>query len=250
MTNDDVSLVDMNDIPAALGLMTRLPVEAGPRGAKAAWAWPFAGALVALIAGLIGWALLALGFGAGVVAATVLALMALLTGAMHEDGLADTADGLFGGWTVARRLEIMKDSRIGTYGVLALLLVTLARWSALSVLLATGHVLAPLMAAAMISRAALPVAMIALPFARTDGLSKGTGMPPRAAAGLGLILTLIAALLLTGWTAIPAALVAAALVLLVGFLALAKIGGQTGDILGAMQQLAEVAVLATLAGAI
>jgi adenosylcobinamide-GDP ribazoletransferase len=250
MADRDGVLVDIEDGPAALGLMTRLPVSPGSRGARAAWAWPLAGALVALIAGLAGWILMALGLVPGVAAAAVLAVGAMLTGAMHEDGLSDSADGLFGGWTVARRLEIMKDSRIGTYGMLALLLVTLARWSALSFLMATGHLLAPLIAAAMISRAALPVAMIALPFARTEGLAQATGEPPRMAAALGLLLTLIAALLLTGVAAIPAMVAAAVMVLLVGLVALAKIGGQTGDILGAMQQLAEVAVLGVLCGAI
>ena len=68
----------------------------------------------------------------------MLALGAMLTGGLHEDGLSDTADGLFGGWTRERRLEIMKDSRVGSYGVLALVLVTLVRWSALTAILAAG----------------------------------------------------------------------------------------------------------------
>ncbi len=73
-----------------------------------------------------------LGLGSGIVAAMVLAAQAMITGAMHEDGLADTADGLWGGWDKARRLEIMKDSHIGTYGVMALILTVLVRWSALA----------------------------------------------------------------------------------------------------------------------
>ena len=250
MTDRDGPLMDAGDMQAALGLMTRLPVSAGSRGANAAWAWPLAGALVAFLAGLAGWLLLALGMVPGVAAAMVLAVGAMLTGAMHEAGLADSADGLFGGWTVARRLEIMRDSRIGSFGVLALLLVTLARWSALSFLMATGHLLVPLIAAAMISRAGLPVAMIAMPFARADGLAQATGEPPRRAAALGLLVTLVVVLLLTGAAAIPAVVAAAAVALAVGVFALARIGGQTGDILGAMQQLTELAVLAVLCGTI
>jgi len=80
-----------------------------------------------------------LGVTPGVTAVLVLALSALLTGGLHEDGLSDTADGLYGGWTKARRLEIMQDSRVGSYGVLALVLVTLARWSALTAVLVFGQ---------------------------------------------------------------------------------------------------------------
>src|SRR5690606_7211497 len=152
------------------------------------------GLIVAALAGLVGWILLAIGIVPGVAAAVVLAILALLTGAMHEDGLADSADGLFGGWEKVRRLEIMKDSRIGTYGMLAVLMVTLARWSALTFLMATGHILAPLVAAAMLSRAALPVIMYALPPARDDGLAVATGTPPRAAIILGLAVALVAGL--------------------------------------------------------
>ena len=185
MARATMPLVDPQDLAGALGLLTRLPVAAGTRGARAAWAWPLAGLAVALIAALAsaGWC-----WRSGWCPASpprALAVMALLTGAMHEDGLGDSADGLFGGWTAARRLEIMKDSRIGTYGMLALLLVTLGRWSALTFLIATGHVLGPLIAAAVLSRAALPVAMLALPAARPDGLSRATGTPPRAGGGAG-----------------------------------------------------------------
>jgi adenosylcobinamide-GDP ribazoletransferase len=172
--------------------------------------------------------------------------MALLTGAMHEDGLADSADGLFGGWEKTRRLEIMRDSRIGTYGMLALLYVALGRWAALSFLMATGHNLAPLLTAAVLSRAALPVVMHALPPARSDGLGAATGAPPRLTVVFGLILALLIGLLLTGWAVIPATLAAAGAALVVALTAQAKIGGQTGDILGATQQLAELAILATL----
>jgi adenosylcobinamide-GDP ribazoletransferase len=88
--------------------------------------------------------------------------------------------------------------------------------------------------------------MHALPPARSDGLGAATGAPPRLTVVFGLILALLIGLLLTGWAVIPATLAAAAAALVVALTAQAKIGGQTGDILGATQQLAELAVLATL----
>jgi adenosylcobinamide-GDP ribazoletransferase len=232
---------------AAFGLLTRLALPRhAPVGAAAAWAWPLAGAVVGGIAGLAGWA--TQGLGAGIAAAVVLAAQAMLTGAMHEDGLADTADGLWGGWTRERRLEIMKDSHIGSYGVLALLLVTLVRWSALATLIGTGGILAAAIAVGAISRVPMALVMAALPNARRTGLSQAVGRPDfgtvlgalavallLASLAIGPVATLLAALL----CALPCAALALA--------ARARLGGQTGDILGAAQQLAEAAALAALA---
>jgi len=245
----DLPLAEPQDIAEALGLLTILPAVGDGRGARAAWAWPLAGLAVALLTALLAWVLKGIGVVPGVIAAAILATQALLTGGMHEDGLADTADGLFGGWTVAQRLEIMKDSRIGSFGVIALLCVLLAKWSALTFLLATHHLLGPLVAAAVLSRAALPVAMIAMPPARPGGLGASTGTTPRAAAALGLAIALVVALLWLGWAIFAAAVGAGVMALAVAVLAQARIGGQTGDILGAMQQMAELGVLVALTAA-
>ncbi|MBE3640656.1 adenosylcobinamide-GDP ribazoletransferase, partial [Mangrovicoccus algicola] len=176
-------LLDLRDIAAALGLLTRLPVKVNTgfaiaRGAGAAWAWPLAGLAVAVTAGGAGWIAQAAGLPATLAAGLVLGLQALLTGAMHEDGLADCADGLWGGWSRARRLEIMKDSHIGSYGVLALVLATGLRWQALLLLLplgATGWGI--WLGACMISRGAMVAVMAALPRARPGGLSATAGRP-------------------------------------------------------------------------
>ncbi|MEL6316326.1 MAG: adenosylcobinamide-GDP ribazoletransferase, partial [Pseudomonadota bacterium] len=127
------------DLAAAAALLTRAPVpvdhaHAGRRGARAAWAWPVVGAALggAAAAALAGG--LALGLPPGPAAAAALAALVLATGALHEDGLADLADGLGGGRDRARALEIMRDSRIGAFGAAALLLAFLARWSALAAL--------------------------------------------------------------------------------------------------------------------
>ncbi|MCM2561387.1 adenosylcobinamide-GDP ribazoletransferase [Lutimaribacter sp. EGI FJ00015] len=239
------------DILAAIGLLTRLPVrlhdDITARGARAAWAYPLAGAVVAGLAGVLGWAALALGLTPALAAGLALAALIVVTGALHEDGLADCADGFWGGWTRDRRLEIMKDSRIGAYGVLALVLGVGLRWAALTALFAKGWVVAPLIIAAMGSRAAMPALMAALPHARDTGLSHQVGRPDARAATVALALGLLAAVLLgglaTAFWATAAALLSA---LAVARLARARIGGQTGDVLGATQQCCEIAILLAL----
>src|SRR5579859_4183958 len=145
------------------------PIDDG-EVARASWALPLAGFLVAL-AGAAVYAI-AHRFGLAPEPAAVLALVAtiLVTGAMHEDGLADTADGLGGGRTREQKLEIMRDSRIGTYGACALVLSILLRWSALQAIAEPSGVTAALLVAHVAARAALPVFMWLVPPARPDGL--------------------------------------------------------------------------------
>ncbi len=236
------------DIQAAIGLLTRLPMPmiAGPmRGAGTAWAWPMVGALIGAVAALVSVVGIAMGATAGVVAALVIGVQVMLTGAMHEDGLADTADGFWGGWDKTRRLAIMKDSHIGSYGVMALLIVGLLRWSALSVVIAQGGGGA-LVAVGALSRVPMVLLMAALPNARGGGLSQSVGRPNARIAAMALAIGGAIGLLVLG---MPALWLAAIIALPCGALALvarAKIGGQTGDNLGASQQLAEAAALATL----
>jgi adenosylcobinamide-GDP ribazoletransferase len=235
------------DLLSAFALLTRLPLpDHRSTGAASAWAWPLVGAVLGALAALVACAALWLGVTPGVTAVLVLGTLAMLTGALHEDGLSDTADGLYGGWTRERRLEIMKDSRIGSFGMLALLLVTLARWSALTALLVHGGHWQALIAAGALSRAPMGLIMAVLPSARGEGLSHATGRPNLRVALLGASMAVAIACLLAGWAALP--MIAAAFVVsaLLALSALRRIGGQTGDILGASQQLAEVACLAVL----
>ncbi len=250
MAGRDILSQILADLRLGIGLFTRLPLAGEvdmQRGASSAWAWPLAGLLPAVI-GLIAISVSVwLGLSAGFSAALGMALMIMGTGAMHEDGLADTADGFWGGWDPARRLEIMKDSRIGTYGVIALLLTLLARWSILSSLIAAGTVWGPLLAASVLSRAPMVGLMALMSPARPDGLSRAVGRPDLRAFGIGGGVALVVAMALTGWAALPASVAALIAAGLLGKLAQSKIGGQTGDVLGAAQQLAEVSVLAVLA---
>lgn len=253
MRRDDTPQVF--DIPAALGLLTRLPIRldasrAAARGAAAAWAWPLAGVAVGAFGATVALVCLGLGLGAGPAAAVAIGTQILLTGALHEDGLADTSDGLWGGHDRARRLEIMKDSRVGSYGVLALLMITLLRWSALAAILSTDSAFAVLVVAGALSRAPMAALMAILPNARGSGLSQSVGRPSAFTVLVGIALAFAIGVGGVGWAILPASLATLAVTIALGSLARAKIGGQTGDILGACQQVSEACILAILAASL
>ncbi|WP_108482307.1 adenosylcobinamide-GDP ribazoletransferase [Oceaniglobus ichthyenteri] len=240
------------DIAAALGLLSRLPIpvngsQTQRRGAASAWAWPVAGALIGACSGGIGFMALALGMPPKLAAGFVLATGAIITGGLHEDGLADTADGLWGGWTRERRLEIMKDSHIGSYGVIALILSFGLRWVALTAMFETGLGAWGVIGAAILSRAPMVVLSWRMTQARPGGLSASLGRPDGRTAALSVFVTLLMATPLLGLALVPAMLAVTLSTAVFARIAQAKIGGQTGDILGATQQLGEIAVLATLA---
>lgn len=238
----------LSDIPAAFSLLTRLPIPvdhelAGKRAAVATWAYPLVGAALGLIAGIIGSLLYWFGAPASIAAIAALVTLAITTGGMHEDGLADCADGFGGAYDKTRRLEIMKDSRIGAYGAIALVLFLLARATSMEALINTTFIPA-LIAVGAASRLPMVLAMYAMPNARTDGLSSKVGKPPEIALIIALISTLALCYLCIGWAGILVfgwAMIAA---IIMALLAHRSIGGQTGDVLGAMQQWAEVGALA------
>lgn len=238
------------ELRLAFLLLTRLPVGAirgaAPGMAASSWAWPLVGAAVGAIATLVAGLSLWLGLPPAMAAILALTASALATGGMHEDGLADLADGFGGGGDRARKLEIMRDSRIGAYGVIALVLALGFRGFGIAALAESGSVTAALIGIAAASRAVLPAALILMPPARADGLGRSAaGAEPRPAliaAGIGF-----ACLLPMGFgTALAAALVIALAATAVAALAMRQIGGQTGDVMGAMQQLAECAGWAVL----
>ena len=250
MTKNDNAMFRLSDIAQAISLLTRLPVPSddNSRGGDAAWAYPIAGLLVGCIGSVV--VLLAVWAGLPNVLAALLcvAALAVVTGAIHEDGLADTADGLWGGWTREARLEIMKDSHIGIYGVIALILAIAARWVALWLLLdiGTGTALSALMTGCMLSRAPMPTLMAALPHARSTGLSHGVGSVSPPTAAVAWIIAVVCGLTLTGGAVLWAAFWAGVVTLILARIAQQKIGGQTGDILGATQQVTEIAILFSL----
>ena len=241
-----------HDFEIALTFLTRLPVRSSRAGAPVELAasapmFPLVGALVGLVGG--GFYVAAAWLGLPPLPAAILALaaMTLLTGALHEDGLADIADGFGGGHSRQNKLDIMRDSRLGSFGAIVLTLSLLARISALAALAGPAAVTAVLVAAGAVSRALLPMALIAWPLAREDGLAATAGRPHPARAAVALIVaTLLAFLLLPPLAAMTALLMAAAAGGVVGLLAQRQIGGLTGDVLGAIQQMAEIAFLLVL----
>ncbi len=245
-TDGDMSF--RTDLISALMLLTRLPVRGTPtpRAADAAWAWPIAGLVVGMLSGAVGWVAAQSGLVPALAAGLALAVAVAVTGALHEDGLADVADGFWGGYDPARRLEIMRDSRIGTYGVVALILSLGARWGLLVAALDQGAFFWVMVSAAVASRAPMALVMRWLPGARADGLSHATGVPPAKAVWLGLAIGALALLVHGPLAALVAAAMVAAAVSGLCAVARRKIGGQTGDVLGASQQLAEIAILAAL----
>ncbi len=247
----------IHDLAACLRFYSRLPVprlpgeedpHAVPDFRRVPRMLPVAGLILALPAALVLLAAWRIGLGPFLAAILALAALVLVTGALHEDGLADVADGL-GGATRVRRLEIMRDSRIGTYGATALVLVLSLRIGALATLLdrAGAAAAAALVLAAALSRVAALLPMVLLDPARPGGLSAAVGSPNRrtlrVAAGFGLALALLALPVLPAAGILAMIALAGLAALALTRLAAAKIGGQTGDVVGACQQAAEAAAL-------
>lgn len=250
VTKNDTTPFSLWDIPLALVLLTRLPLPRLPeptfdRQSRAAWAYPLAGLVVGALACGVAWIAIWAQLPTLAAATLLVTILILATGAMHEDGMADTADGLWGGFSTKRRLEIMKDSHIGTYGVLALLLSQMLRVTAITTLIGAG-LLTGVLAACLFSRALMPVLMRALPNARRAGLSHSVGAPPLPSALAGFGLATLLSLLLLGGSAIAPMLCALLGAAIVARIATVKIGGQTGDILGATQQVSEIVFLLAL----
>jgi adenosylcobinamide-GDP ribazoletransferase len=228
-----------------LPLAHRAPIESGDL-ARASWAFPVVGVLVGGVGALayaIAWQV-----GLPPKPAAVLALAGTLvtTGCLHEDGLADTADGFGGGRYRERKLDIMRDSRLGTFGVCALVMSLLLRAAAVAAIASPPAVALALIAAHASARAVLPAFMRFVPPARPDGLSAQVGQPSRRCVTVAVLLgvaVLGAALGLAA--ALIGALLAASAWFFMAWLSVRQIGGQTGDVLGALEQIVEILILLT-----
>src|SRR4051794_20812045 len=241
----------LDDFKTAVAFLTRLPMP-HPQGpmpenfVRAHRMFPVVGALIGAAVGLICLALRAIGVPDLAAAALALGASAILTGALHDDGLADVADGFGGGRDKAAKLEVMRDSRLGTYGALVLVTAFVARVGALSTLPRADVILA-LIATHALARAPLAVLAATMPYAR-EGLAASIGRPdPSVAFAASLVAAVIAFLALPAGVAMTAIIVTAASAMCFAILAQRQIGGQTGDVLGAAEQVCEVAVLLTLA---
>jgi adenosylcobinamide-GDP ribazoletransferase len=204
----------------------------------------------ALIGASVGGAAAGLGelVPAGVAATVAVLLGVLLTGAFHEDGLADTADAVAGGWTVERRLDILEDPHHGTYGVSALCGSIVLRVVAVASL-TPAAAFASLVAAHALGRGAAVVAMGVVPAAGPSGLgadyARAVGTGRAIAAGVVAVAIGAAA---TGWWVLPLAVTAALAAVIVAAVAVRAFGGISGDVLGAVEQVAECFVLVVVTG--
>jgi adenosylcobinamide-GDP ribazoletransferase len=224
----------------AVAFLTRLPVGGGPLSPRAALWFPAVGAA---LGALVGGAAVGMAYGVPplLAGALAVALELLLTGALHADGLADSADGL-GGRDRDHALAIMRDHALGAYGACALVLVLLVKAVALGALAEREAVL-PVVAAFAVSRAA-PLALAAgLPYARPEG---GTG---RLLEGLTALVAAAGVLLGAAIAGVagPLALAAVPVTCLVWWLARRRLGGVTGDVMGAAIELTAAAALVALA---
>lgn len=237
-----------DDFMTATALLTRLPVGAAApaEGAVAAagWAFPLVGAGIGalcaaafFVAGFLGLARLPAAF-------LAVAAGLALTGAFHEDGLADTADGFGGGADREQKLAIMRDSRHGTYGILALVLSVGVRTAALAAIGDPIHAGLALIAVHAASRGALPILMRRLPTARADGLAATAGRPGPGVTIVAVLLTVIIAVAALGpLTGAVAIALAGGALAVAALLALRQVGGYTGDVLGCFQQIGEIVML-------
>jgi adenosylcobinamide-GDP ribazoletransferase len=208
--------------------------------------FPLVGAAIGALAGGVG----ALAFEwTSPLLAAALAITAglLVTGAFHEDGLGDVADAFGGGTTVERRLEIMKDSRHGTYGVAAMAASIVIRVAAVASMPSASTIVVALIAAHSMARGAAVATMAALPLVRHDGLGTDFGQATTRARGFAAaVLAAAIATAAVGWWVLGVAAGALVGVSAVGLLAVRKIGGISGDVLGAAEQVAECAALVVL----
>jgi adenosylcobinamide-GDP ribazoletransferase len=239
------------ELAAAFTLLTRLSVHhlKLPRlmnPAEAVWVYPVVGAAIGAIGGAVYWIVHSLSCPPPLAALCALVAMVVATGAMHEDGLADFADGLAGD-TKERSLSIMRDHQIGTYGVVALMLSLAMRATAIALIVEPHAVTAALIGAGAASRLSVVFIMAALPPARKDGLSASVGSPTPGLAGITLWITFMVAWLVQPF-GVSLLLILSSIMsaIVLGRIAVRRLGGQTGDVLGAASQICECLALILL----
>jgi adenosylcobinamide-GDP ribazoletransferase len=248
------------DLRLALMFLTRVPFPTPTRElaagdlSRSMRFYPLIGASVGCIAGLVLMGSSELGLSPLACGIIALAVAAVLTGGLHEDGLADTVDGFAGGNTKERKLSIMRDSQIGAFGTLALIFSVGIRAAILSGMPGPGTALLGLLAAGALSRAPLAVIAIRLEPARKDGLSGALGRPEPShvitSVLLGSLITFLSlGFIEGGLIAVLWALLATASVTgIIAWVAITQIDGYTGDVMGAVQQLSEIAILIAIGG--
>ncbi|MBS1103590.1 adenosylcobinamide-GDP ribazoletransferase [Gluconobacter sp. Dm-62] len=240
------------DLACGLSLLTRLPtgwlrVEGSDWSlGRSLWCWPLTGAGVGAVGGALYLALTHLGLPPLLSAIWTAAALLLLTGGLHEDGLADMADGLGGGRDRRRKLDIMRDSRLGSYGAMALILALALRVSALS-FLGGASAMECLIASGALSRASMAGVAFFLPPARPDGLARQ--LEDLSAIRVTLTLLIAAVPVFLAFPPLTAVLTCAGstgMTALLMTLSFRQLGGHTGDVLGATACLVDCTALTIL----
>ena len=243
-------MVRLTGLLAAAQFLTRIPIRLRREpdvAASVPW-FPLVGAMIGAAVG---------GAAAGlwhwvpplVAAAVAVALGVLITGAFHEDGLADVADAFAGGWTIERRMEILKDSRHGSYGVAAICGSIVVRIACLGSLPGPAVMFASAVAAHAMGRGAAVGLMGVAPLATHEGLGADYGQATtHSRATVGVLSAVALGALAVGWWVAALTAVMVASIVLVRWLAMRKIGGISGDVLGTCEQVAECLCLVVLSG--
>ena len=255
MASSDRDTGLLKDVYSSIVFLTRLPAPSWPDAAHrplapAMWAFPLAGALVGILAGVTYGIADLVGCPPAVSAFLCIAAAIVATGGLHEDGLSDLADGAWAGTSPAARLAVMSDSRIGALGALALIVSVGARVAAVATIAEPAFVLGAMIAAGAASRATMPVVVAFGTAAKHTGLGASAGKPDFTVWAGGIALAALIAIFAApgGWFACLVA--AAAGAVLVAWFEQRTIGGYTGDVLGAVQQIAEILALALIAAAV
>ena len=241
-----------DDLVMGIRFFSRLPTGAAPHRrpnlSRIALALPFTSLVIGLGPALLLLGLEWLNVPHLFAAALAVAAMIVVTGAMAEDAIADSVDGLFGGHDVEQRLTIMKDSRHGTYGVCAIAMLLLLRVTAIGSIGNPLEAAGTWLAATVMARSGALWLTVALPAARVGGAAATAGQVTRQAFGIGAVFMVVLSFVLAGFAVSVLGLAVAyglgALVVW-GWVTLCRrlIGGQTGDLIGALMALIEVAVL-------
>jgi len=240
--------MSLRSFRSAVAFLTVVPVGAAaghPVERLGRAYFPAVGALLGLVAG-VSFALVATMTTPPIAAVAATAVLAVLTGALHLDGVADAADGLFGGKDIARRLDVMRDPRVGSFGLVAVVLVMLGDVAALASM-SPAQAIVALVIAGAISRWALLVTIATLPYVREAGLGVAASGPHRSfdvVIGSAIAVTVC---LLAWRPATVAAVVAVVIALGIREIARRRIGGATGDIYGATAELSQLGVLMVFA---
>jgi len=237
--------MSIRTLRSAMAFLTVLPVatsEGGPGERLGRAYFPVIGAVVGLLSAAV-FVLVGAVSNSWLAAVAATATLALLTGALHLDGLADSADGLFAGGDVARRLEVMRDPRLGSFGTVAIVLVLLGEVAAIAAM-SPGRAVAALVIAGALSRLAMLSVITLLPYVRASGLGVAAVDSSHRGFDLALGSAFVVVVCLLDWRRALFALFLVALsATTVAVLARRWLGGATGDVYGATAELCFLAAL-------